>query len=492
MSTDKYMCPNCQNEVSFGDKFCGKCGYRFGDWGASSASSQAETVLTAQQPVVQTPPAESSGGSFLAKIVKWAVVILVAGGVLAFVSSFFGGVTPQEAIKKGDKEAMETFYNKAKDKEKAKVEIGNAFMEEAYRILDDEALKKNANRQLEAQNKLMKVTEFFVKNDELKELLQVSSKFNNIAVANSKAITAEDEVWKKYRVTLNSDFKQIEGYVVNKVQNTDSQYQCVQYESYYGNVVPRIDRPICILDFGNNRYVNDGVQSVYGVTDKEAEFVDRAGFKKKMMIYKVVDEAGITAIRKAKRLAENKMYEERRFKRDYPKDYFANGIPVTQPNAAANASVPASSAGASVQPVPAGAIASTDQSSFDNEEGYRHDAAKAVDGDIKSCWAEGVKGLGIGEYIQIYFNGTYKVSGLNIWPGHQKTQDLFYKNARPVAIRVIGSDGSNALYPLEDKMGMQRVNFNSPINVSDIKIVVEKVARGNKYEDTCIGEVSFF
>ena len=41
-------------------------------------------------------------------------------------------------------------------------------------------------------------------------------------------------------------------------------------------------------------------------------------------------------------------------------------------------------------------------------------------------------------------------------------------------------------------MGMQRVNFTSPIHVSDVKIVVEKAVRGNKYEDTCIGEVSFF
>lgn len=167
-------------------------------------------------------------------------------------------------------------------------------------------------------------------------------------------------------------------------------------------------------------------------------------------------------------------------------------------NGASNSSLPQGKSAATsndnstVQPFNSSAIYSTTQSSFDNEEGYHHDAAKAVDGDIKSCWAEGVKGLGIGEYIQINFNGVYKVSGLNIWPGHQKSQDLFYKNARPVAIRIIGSDGSNEVYGLNDSMGMQRVNFRYPINVNNIKIVVDKVARGNKYEDTCIGEVSFF
>lgn len=165
---------------------------------------------------------------------------------------------------------------------------------------------------------------------------------------------------------------------------------------------------------------------------------------------------------------------------------------VSSAGSSATATTNSNNATTGAQPIISGAIAGTNQSSYDNEDGYHHDAAKTVDGDIKSCWAEGVKGLGIGEFIQINFNGTYKVSGLNIWSGHQKSQDLFYKNARPVAIRVIGSDGSNQVYPIEDRMGMQRVNFISPINVSNIRIVVEKVARGTKYEDTCIAEVGFF
>jgi hypothetical protein len=146
----------------------------------------------------------------------------------------------------------------------------------------------------------------------------------------------------------------------------------------------------------------------------------------------------------------------------------------------------------SIPPISVNAIASVKHSSADNEDGYNHSGALTTDGDIKTCWAEGVPGLGINENITYYFNGNYKVSGLNIWTGHQKTEDLFYKNARPIAIRIIGSDGSNVIYPLNDAMGMQRVTFNNPITVNNIKLVVEKVAPGNKYEDTCIAEVNFF
>ena len=490
MSADKYTCPKCQGEVNYGDKFCGKCGFRFGEWGGVSSANQTESNTVTPQTAMQSSTADNSGGSFLGTIMKWAVILVVVGGIFAFASSFFGVSSPQEAIKKGDKDAMETFYSKAKDKGQAKTEMGNAILEEAYRILDGEEYKNSARKQLEAQNKLMNVTEFFVKYSELQDLQKMCSAFNNTAVANSKAQTAEDKIWKNYNVSLNSNLQRIEGYVLNKVQNSNSQYQCVHYEYLFGNAIPQIDQPICVLDFGNNRYVQQGVQTVYGVADKEADFVDRAGFKTKMMIYKVVDEAGYREIRKAKRLADNKRYEEENFKRAYPKNYFANGVPATQAGSGANSN-PGNS-NANVPPITANAIVGSNQSSFDNEDGYHHDAAKAIDGDIKSCWAEGVQGLGIGEFVQINFNGTYKVSGMNIWPGHQKSQDLYYKNARPVAIRVIGSNGSNAVYPLEDRMGMQRVNFISPINVSNIKIVVEKVAPGNKYEDTCIGEISFF
>ena len=154
--------------------------------------------------------------------------------------------------------------------------------------------------------------------------------------------------------------------------------------------------------------------------------------------------------------------------------------------------IPQELATASTPVITKSAIASAKHSSADNEDGYNHSGTLTTDGDTKTCWAEGVPGLGINENITYYFNGNYKVSGLNIWTGHQKTEELFYKNARPTAIRIIGSDGSNVVYPLNDAMGMQRVPFNQPITVNSIKLVIEKVAPGTKYEDTCIAEVNFF
>ena len=143
-------------------------------------------------------------------------------------------------------------------------------------------------------------------------------------------------------------------------------------------------------------------------------------------------------------------------------------------------------------PISLNAIAGSSQSSADVEGSYVHSAALTVDNNTASCWSEGVPGLGIGENITINFNGIYKVSGMDIWIGHQKSNELFYQNARPTRIRLAGSDGSSEVYYLSDQFGMQRINFTKPINTKYVNITIEQAARGNKYEDTCISEVKFF
>ena len=92
----------------------------------------------------------------------------------------------------------------------------------------------------------------------------------------------------------------------------------------------------------------------------------------------------------------------------------------------------------------------------------------------------------------ISFDGTYEVNGMLIWPGHQKTETLFYQNARPSVIRVVGSDGYSERCYISDRSGLQRINFNRSMNVSSIQLIIEQAKPGTKYADTCIAEVEFF
>ncbi len=138
------------------------------------------------------------------------------------------------------------------------------------------------------------------------------------------------------------------------------------------------------------------------------------------------------------------------------------------------------------------AIVGASHSSADQEGSYIHSARLAVDGNTASCWSEGAPGLGIGESIIISFDGTYEVNGMLIWPGHQKTETLFYQNARPSVIRVVGSDGYSERCYISDRSGLQRINFNRSMNVSSIQLIIEQAKPGTKYADTCIAEVEFF
>ena len=121
-----------------------------------------------------------------------------------------------------------------------------------------------------------------------------------------------------------------------------------------------------------------------------------------------------------------------------------------------------------------------------------YSAQQSIDGDVKTCWAEGVPGYGIKEGISFEFNNTYKITGCNIWTGYQKSEDLFYKNSRPVALQVRGEDGYDEIHRLNDSMGMQRITFKRSVNTRRIQLSVAEVAKGSKYEDTCISEISFF
>ena len=137
-------------------------------------------------------------------------------------------------------------------------------------------------------------------------------------------------------------------------------------------------------------------------------------------------------------------------------------------------------------------VSGVSHSSALKDGGSEYAGSLTIDGDIKTCWAEGEKGLGLGESLDFKFNDTYEISGMDIWIGYQKSQDLFKKNARPRIIDIFASDGSDETYELQDVMGSQRIIFKKPIKTNSIKLIILKATPGDKYDDTCISEVKFF
>ena len=175
--------------------------------------------------------------------------------------------------------------------------------------------------------------------------------------------------------------------------------------------------------------------------------------------------------------------------------------PVTQQQTkSADISAPA----ATVAPKPAETITANrpikimraSATSFLKEPNQTYPASQAVDGDIKTCWVEGHPGYGINEGLYLEFDDVYELHGFNIWTGYQKSEDLFYKNCRPISVLVRSEGGGGAgykeIHELKDAMGRQTINLKRSFKARTIMITIMKVAPGSKFEDTCISEVSIF
>lgn len=121
-----------------------------------------------------------------------------------------------------------------------------------------------------------------------------------------------------------------------------------------------------------------------------------------------------------------------------------------------------------------------------------HTAGRTLDGDLTTAWVEGASGDGVGEWITFTFDGVYRVSGMRIHAGYQKSEELYGKNARPAILTVVFSDGTEQTVTLQDINGPQDVAFDGPADTSSVTLEIASVYPGSKYEDTVISEVSFY
>lgn len=128
-------------------------------------------------------------------------------------------------------------------------------------------------------------------------------------------------------------------------------------------------------------------------------------------------------------------------------------------------------------------------SSYLSEKSIKHVPDLIMDGDTTTAWVEGVDGNGEGESITFTFGDLYAVSDIKIWNGYQKSEDLYYKNARPAELELEFSDGSTERISLQDtSSGFQEFALERHVT-SYVKVKIISTYEGSKYEDTVISEI---
>ncbi len=98
-----------------------------------------------------------------------------------------------------------------------------------------------------------------------------------------------------------------------------------------------------------------------------------------------------------------------------------------------------------------------------------------------------------GEWIQLTADSEQSVKGFGIVAGYIKSQEVYYKNCRPQQISVELSDGYKMTTTLEDAFGKeQKVNFDKAHKTTYLKVYIDSVYYGNKYDDLCISRIRAF
>ncbi len=125
--------------------------------------------------------------------------------------------------------------------------------------------------------------------------------------------------------------------------------------------------------------------------------------------------------------------------------------------------------------------------------------ANLIDTDPTTCWAEGVAGYGIGEFIEFTFADPVTIQQLRIVPGYDKTTDgwdRWISNGRVRSFDLSFSDGTVESYSVADSREPQVIALSISHTVTSVRVTITAVyeaAEGpNKAEDTSVSELHFW
>lgn len=130
-------------------------------------------------------------------------------------------------------------------------------------------------------------------------------------------------------------------------------------------------------------------------------------------------------------------------------------------------------------------------------------ATYSYDGDVNTCWQDGVPGNGSGEVLTYYFDQPRCIVGVDIINGRVDIEEKYYDNNRierlVVHYLLDGVVKGNAVVDLDDVYNMEPVYyeltdgvFNEAYYCDSIQVEIESVYEGEKYNDLCLTEIHFY
>ena len=130
-------------------------------------------------------------------------------------------------------------------------------------------------------------------------------------------------------------------------------------------------------------------------------------------------------------------------------------------------------------------------SQLTGKSGTVYGAAFLNDGDTSTPWEEGVEGDGIGEQITYEPESGTKLQVIRIYPGNGRSDKAFQENNRPKTI-TLEIDGKKQTLNFDDAGHFYTFSSKKPVMAKQVKLIIDSVYPGSKWQDTCISEVEFY
>ena len=130
-------------------------------------------------------------------------------------------------------------------------------------------------------------------------------------------------------------------------------------------------------------------------------------------------------------------------------------------------------------------------SQLTGKSGTVYGAAFLNDGDTSTPWEEGVEGDGIGEQITYEPEAGTKLQVIRIYPGNGRSDKAFQENNRPKTI-TLEIDGKKQILNFDDAGHFYTFSSKKPVTAKQVKLIIDSVYPGSKWQDTCISEVEFY
>ena len=130
-------------------------------------------------------------------------------------------------------------------------------------------------------------------------------------------------------------------------------------------------------------------------------------------------------------------------------------------------------------------------SQLTGKSGTVYGAAFLNDGDTSTPWEEGVEGDGIGEQITYEPEAGTKLQVIRIYPGNGRSDKAFQENNRPKTI-TLEIDGKKQALNFDDAGHFYTFSSKKPVTAKQVKLIIDSVYPGSKWQDTCISEVEFY